>query len=192
VTSLVIETAEVFEPLLYPSRYKGAKGGRGSGKSHFFGDLWLDENVRLQLDCVCLREILKSLEFSVKKLLEQKIESHNAGAYFEVQDKRILTKQGGTTIFQGMQNHTAESIKSLEGFDRAWFAEAQNASQFSLDILRLMIEINTLGTAVLLATHNYGLLKGRDDFRRLHLSAGRLVYDGPNGNFAPAAPSAEV
>lgn len=136
MTSLVIETAEVFEPLLYPSRYKGAKGGRGSGKSHFFGDLWLEENVSKKLDCVCLREILKSLEFSVKKLLEQKIETHNAGDYFEVQDKRILTKQGGTTIFQGMQNHTAESIKSLEGFDRAWFAEAQNASQFSLDILR--------------------------------------------------------
>ncbi len=55
----------------------------------------------------------------------------------------------------------------------------------SMDILRLMIEINTLGTAVLVATHNYSLLKGKDDFRRLHLSAGRLVYDGPNGNFAP-------
>lgn len=55
----------------------------------------------------------------------------------------------------------------------------------SMDILRLMIEINTLGTAVLLATHDYSLLKGKDDFRRLHLSAGRLVYDGPNRNFAP-------
>ena len=55
----------------------------------------------------------------------------------------------------------------------------------SMDILRLMIEINTLGTAVLLATHDYSLLKGKDDFRRLHLSAGRLVYDGSNGNFAP-------
>lgn len=134
--ALVLETASVFEPLLYPARYKGAHGGRGSGKSHFFADLWLDENVRMKLDCVCLREILKSLEFSVKKLLEQKIEVNNAGAYFTVQDKRIFSKRGGTTIFQGMQNHTAESIKSLEGFDRAWFAEAQNASQFSLDLLR--------------------------------------------------------
>ena len=136
MTSLVIETAEVFEPLLYPSRYKGAKGGRGSGKSHFFGDLWLEENVSKKLDCVCLREILKSLEFSVKKLLEQKIETHNAGDYFEVQDKRILTKSGGTTIFQGMQNHNADSIKSLEGYDRAWVEEAQSLSQRSLDLLR--------------------------------------------------------
>jgi phage terminase large subunit len=40
------------------------------------------------------------------------------------------------TIFEGMQNHTAESIKSLEGFDRAWFEEAQNASDKSLTLLR--------------------------------------------------------
>jgi hypothetical protein len=29
---LKIHTAEIFEPLLQPSRYKGAWGGRGSGK----------------------------------------------------------------------------------------------------------------------------------------------------------------
>jgi phage terminase large subunit len=136
VTTLEIEYAAAFEPLLAPARYKGAYGGRGSAKSHFFADLWLDENVGEKLDCVMLREHQKSLQFSVKKLLELKIETHNAGAYFDVQDKRILSKRGGTTIFEGMQNHTAESIKSLEGFDRAWFEEAQRASQRSLDLLR--------------------------------------------------------
>ena len=35
-----------------------------------------------------------------------------------------------------MQNHTADSIKSLEGFDRAWVEEAQSLSQRSLDLLR--------------------------------------------------------
>jgi phage terminase large subunit len=39
-------------------------------------------------------------------------------------------------VFEGMQNYNAENIKSLEGFDRLWFAEAQRASQRSLDILR--------------------------------------------------------
>lgn len=133
---LRIETPEVYEPLLVPARYKGAYGGRGSGKSHFFGELWLEENVAGKFDFVCLRETLKSLEFSVKKLLESKIEAFNAGDYFEIQDRRILTKNGGVTIFEGMQNHTAESIKSLEGFDRAWFEEAQNASDKSLTLLR--------------------------------------------------------
>jgi phage terminase large subunit len=136
LSSLQIKTPEVFLPLLQPARYKGAHGGRGSGKSHNFGDLWLEENVTDKYDFVCLRETLKSLEFSVKKLLEEKISSFNAGAYFEVQDRRILSKHGGVTIFEGMQNHTADSIKSLEGFDRAWFTEAQRASEKSLTLLR--------------------------------------------------------
>lgn len=135
-TTLQIDTPRVFAPLLEPARYKGAHGGRGSAKSHFFAGLWLEENVAEKLDCVCLREHQKSLQFSVKKLLEQKIEGHNAGAYFEPQDKRILTRQGGVTIFEGMQNHTSDSIKSLEGFHRAWFEEAHRCSQRSLDLLR--------------------------------------------------------
>jgi phage terminase large subunit len=35
-----------------------------------------------------------------------------------------------------MQNHTADSIKSLEGMDCAWVEEAQSLSQRSLDLLR--------------------------------------------------------
>jgi len=136
VTTLTIETARAFKPLLYPARYKGAFGGRGSAKSHFFAGLMIEESIRMKMDCVCLREMQKSLQFSVKKLLELKIEEMGAGSYFEVQDKRILSRNGGVIIFEGMQNQTAESIKSLEAFDRAWFEEAQTASQKSLDILR--------------------------------------------------------
>jgi phage terminase large subunit len=134
--TLRIETLPVFEPLLAPARYKGAFGGRGGAKSHFFAELWLEENISQKLDYVCIREVQKSLEFSVKRLLERKIEAFNAGAYFDVQDKKITARRGGLTIFQGMQDHTAESIKSLEDFDRAWAEEAQSLSQRSLDLLR--------------------------------------------------------
>ena len=133
---LQIPTPRAFAPLLAPARYKGAHGGRGSSKSQCFAGLMIEENIYQKMDNVCLREIQKSLEFSVKKLLESKIAQMNAGDYFEVQDKRILTKQGGVIIFEGLQNHTADSIKSLEGFDRAWVEEAQSLSQRSLDILR--------------------------------------------------------
>ena len=136
MSELRIKTAEVFEPLLKPARYKGAYGGRGSGKSHFFAELWLDENVGEKKDFVCIREVQKDLQHSVKRLLELKIATFNAGYYFDVQDKKILTKQGGLTIFQGMQDHTAESIKSLEDFDRALIEEGQALSQRSLDLLR--------------------------------------------------------
>lgn len=136
MSTLVIQTPKVFEPLLQPSRYRGAWGGRGSGKSHFFAELAIEESIRRKVDIVCLREIQKSLKFSVKKLVESKIESMNAGAYFEVQQEQIKSKLGGNIIFQGMQDHTSDSIKSLEGFGIAWFEEAQSASQRSLDLLR--------------------------------------------------------
>ncbi len=86
---------------------------------------------------VCVREVQRSLAQSVKRLLEIKIEAMNAGAYFEVQEAVIKSKRGdGLIIFQGMQNHTSDSIKSLEGYDRAWCEEAQSLSQRSLDLLR--------------------------------------------------------
>ena len=142
MTELRIQVPEAFLPLEGAHRYIGAHGGRGSGKSHYFGERWLRENIEAshageRLDFVCLRETLKSLEFSVKKLLEGKIAAFNAGAYFEVQDRRIITNRTeAVTIFEGMQNHTSDSIKSLEGFRRAWFEEAQAASEKSLTLLR--------------------------------------------------------
>lgn len=86
---------------------------------------------------VCVREIQKSIEQSVKRLLEVKIEQLGVGSYFQVQDTVIKSRHGdGAIIFQGLQNHTADSIKSLEGYDCAWVEEAQSLSQYSLDLLR--------------------------------------------------------
>lgn len=136
MSALQIQTPRVFAPFLKPSRYKGAHGGRGSGKSHFFGEMLIERCIMQKTDAVCIREVQKSLGQSVKKLLEGKIEALNAGYYFEVQENRILSRNGGRMIFQGMQNHTADTIKSLEGYDIAWTEEAQSLSQRSLDMLR--------------------------------------------------------
>jgi len=136
--TLKIETPKWALPLLNQARYKGAWGGRGSGKSHLFAEMMIELHIIDQKRrSVCVREIQKSLSQSVKRLLETKIESMNAGAYFEVQDAVIKSRKGdGAIIFQGMQNHTADSIKSLEGYDCAWVEEAQSLSQTSLDLLR--------------------------------------------------------
>ncbi|MDF8361928.1 PBSX family phage terminase large subunit [Achromobacter anxifer] len=136
MTILQIQTPRAFVPLLKAARYKGVHGGRGSGKSHFFAEALVEECIRTKTDAVCLREIQKSLKFSVKKLIESKIKLLNAGDYFEVQESQIKCRNGGVIIFQGMQDHTSDSIKSLEGFKIAWFEEAQSASQRSLDLLR--------------------------------------------------------
>ena len=92
--------------------------------------------LRQGLRAVCIREVQKSLEQSVKRLLEDKIESLGVGRMFEVLEREIRTPGKGLIIFQGMQNHTADSIKSLEGYDIGWVEEAQSLSQRSLDLLR--------------------------------------------------------
>ena len=138
MTTLKIQTPRWAVPLLKPARYKGAFGGRGSGKSHCFAEMLIEAHIMDQSQSsVCVREIQKSLNQPVKRLIEHKISTMNAGAYFDVQDSVIKCKNGpGLIIFQGMQNHTADSIKSLEGYDRAWVEEAQSLSQRSLDLLR--------------------------------------------------------
>lgn len=135
---LSIPTPRWAVPLLEPARYKGIKGGRASGKSHERAEAMIEAHILDQNSAsVCIREVQKTLQQSVKRLLEAKIESLGAQQYFEVQESIIKSRHGkGLIIFQGMQNHTADSIKSLEGFDRAWVEEAQTLSQRSLDLLR--------------------------------------------------------
>ncbi len=143
MSDLDIQTAEVFLPLLTPARYKGAHGGRGSGKSHFFAELAVDEHVSQPgLRTVCIREVLKSLKESAKLLIEDKIHALGVGHLFEIQQDKIKCPGGGFIIFEGMQDKNAESIKSLEGFDRCWVEEAQTLSERSLAMLRPTIRKN--------------------------------------------------
>lgn len=85
---------------------------------------------------VCIREIQKSLKFSAKRLIEGKIRSLGVSHLFDITQTEIKRIGGtGIIIFQGMQDHTAESIKSLEGFDLALVEEAQSLSRRSLELL---------------------------------------------------------
>lgn len=134
---LTIKTAKVFEPLLHPARYKGAYGGRGSGKSHFFGEMLVETCLYERgMLAVCLREVQKTLAQSSKRLIESKIHELGVSRDFKVFNDKIETPGDGIIIFQGMQDHTADSIKSLEGFKRAWIEEAQTFSERSLSLLR--------------------------------------------------------
>lgn len=131
-------TAEVYAPLLNSARYKGAWGGRGSGKSHFFAELLIEDSMRIPgMRAACIREVQKSLKQSSKRLIEDKLQAYNLGekAGFKVYREVIETPHDGIIIFTGMQDHTADSIKSLEGFDRAWIEEAQSLSHRSLELL---------------------------------------------------------
>lgn len=134
---LKIPTARIFEPLLKPARYKGVYGGRGSGKSHFFGEL-LVETCQAERGtlAVCIREAQRTLAQSSKRLIEGKIASLGLGHGFKLFSDKIETPGDGLIIFRGLQDHTADSIKSLEGFRIAWIDEAQSLSARSLALLR--------------------------------------------------------
>lgn len=136
---LVIDTPPVFEPLLEPSRYKGCWGGRGSGKSHFFAESLIEQClIEKSTRAVCIREVQKTLKESSKRLIEDKLEAMGLGSAdgFKVFNEVVETPGDGLISFQGMQDHNAESIKSLEGYRIAWVEEAQSLSHRSLSLLR--------------------------------------------------------
>ena len=87
---------------------------------------------------VCIREVQKSLKQSAKRLLEDKLQAWDLGEDkgFKVWREVIETPGDGLITFTGMQDHTADSVKSLEGFDCAWVEEAQSLSDRSLTLLR--------------------------------------------------------
>lgn len=133
---LDMPVARAYAPLLEPARYKGAKGGRGAGRSHNFADLLIDMMLQRKRRALCLREVQKSLDQSVKQLIEDKIRQRRLTHYFKPMEASIRGPHGGRIVFQGMQNHNADSVKSLEAFDIAWVEEAHRLSQRSLDLLR--------------------------------------------------------
>jgi phage terminase large subunit len=145
VKTLKLQTARVFQPLIAPARYKGAWGGRGSGKSHFFAEKLVEDCLAEPGDsggegmrAVCIREVQKDLAQSSKLLIESKLSSLGITEAdgFKVYREAIETPGDGLMIFKGMQDYTADSIKSLEGFKRAWWEEAQTATGHSLNMLR--------------------------------------------------------
>jgi phage terminase large subunit len=117
---LKIPTAKVFEPLLTPARYKGLYGGRGSGKSHFFGELLVEicQAERGTL-AVCIREAQRTLAQSSKRLIESKIAALGVGSQFKLFNDKIETPGDGLIIFRGMQlradfQHLRRWRKSVE------------------------------------------------------------------------------
>jgi phage terminase large subunit len=148
---LDIQTARAFRPLLTPARYKAAYGGRGSGKSHFYAELAVEEALEYPgnyagegMRLICIREVQKDLSQSSKLLIEDKIAKLNLGAAdgFKIWKDRIELPKDGIIIFRGMNDYSAESAKSLERFTRAWIDEAQALSARSLSMLRPTIHRN--------------------------------------------------
>jgi phage terminase large subunit len=117
---LKIPTAKVFEPLLASTRYKGIYGGRGSGKSHFFGELLVETcQAERSTLAVCIREAQRTLAQSSKRLIEGKIASLGVGSGFKLFTDKIETPGDGLIIFRGMQYDAGKYRLMMKAKDAA-------------------------------------------------------------------------
>lgn len=133
--TLDIPTPRAFLPLLGKQRFQGAKGGRGGAKSRFFADLLVEDMISQHTRAACVREVQNSIKDSVKQLIEDSIRRFGVSHRFKITDREIVCPSTDSlAIFRGLQNHTATSIKSLEGFNRPWYEEAQSLTKRSLEL----------------------------------------------------------
>lgn len=133
--TLDIPTPRAFLPLLGKQRFQGAKGGRGGAKSRFFADLLVEDMISQHTRAACVREVQNSIKDSVKQLIEDSIRRFGVSHRFKITEREIVCPSTDSlAIFRGLQNHTATSIKSLEGFNRPWYEEAQSLTKRSLEL----------------------------------------------------------
>lgn len=116
-------------------RHKIARGGRGSAKSWSIARLLAIRGYAQPTRWLCCRETQKSIKESSHRLLADQIQALGLGSFYEVQRDAIKGPNGTEFAFAGLKDHTADSIKSYEGFDGAWIEEAHTVSERSAQVL---------------------------------------------------------
>ena len=117
------------------ARYKGAYGGRGSGKSWSFAAALIVRCGAGPERWACAREIQKTLAQSSHQLLVDTINRLNLSSHFDITDNHITGRKVDSLItFHGLK-HNPEGIKSLEGYDGVWVEEAETVGERSWKIL---------------------------------------------------------
>lgn len=121
-------------------RIKIARGGRGAGaKSHSMVSLLVQIAQNIPVDVICLREIQGSIDESVKKLIEDKIEFLGYTGWIikntSIEGPDINGKRSHF-IFKGLKDLRASTnVKGLEGYKCAFVEEAATISTESWNLL---------------------------------------------------------
>jgi phage terminase large subunit len=122
---------------LEPARYKGAHGGRGSGKSHFFAEQLVEDSLYHKgLLSVCLREVQQTLKHSSKRLIEKKLVDFGWAVSSGCFGSHTDARRWHHSLSWAWPITRPSPSSRLEGFGRAWFEEAQTLSLRSLTLLR--------------------------------------------------------
>lgn len=130
-----IDLPDYAQCLFQPSRYKVLYGGRGGAKSWAIAIALLTIGMNRSIRVLCARELQVSIADSVHKLLSDIIHNNpGMAAFYEVQAKVIIGKNGTEFAFKGLK-HNSNEIKSYEGVDYCWIEEAQAVSDKSWELL---------------------------------------------------------
>lgn len=122
-----------------PVRHRALHGGRGSAKSHGFARALLVRGFMKPERILCAREIQKSIEGSVKTLLDDLIPQMgfgptNGDGFFHSLQYEIRGRNGTDFSFAGLRTNV-ESVKSTEGITIGYVNEARTVSQNSIKVL---------------------------------------------------------
>lgn len=117
-----------------PVRYRVARGGRGSAKTHSYARALILKAAEQPLRIGNYREIQKSIRDSVKRVLDDQIAEMGLKDFFASTDSEIRGLNGSLFIFNGLRTNP-DAVKSTEGLDLAVVWEANRVSQRSLDLL---------------------------------------------------------
>lgn len=120
--------------LTHKARFKVAHGGRGGAKTTSFAKALLTLAMKMPLRVLCAREYQNSLADSVYKILCDIIRANDLEGFFTILHDSIRAANGGEFRFMGIMTNPTK-IKSFEGVDICWIAEAANISEEAFDIL---------------------------------------------------------
>lgn len=123
--------------LYEPAEIKVVYGGRGKGATWGIADALLVLGTKRPLRWLCARETMESIAESTHATLASRIIALGMQGEYEVQQSRILSRRWATGkesndplagrygfSFAGLHGN-AEGLKSYEGYDGCWLAEAQ-------------------------------------------------------------------
>lgn len=133
-----VEILEAFKPLLdFPSvyTYYVYSSGRGCGKSYGIGQALIIRSAMRRIRILCIREVQKSLNESVKALLESLIVNMGLENLFTIKHDSIECVNGSRFLFMGMREANAVNVKSIADIDITWIEEAEAFTKRSWELL---------------------------------------------------------
>jgi phage terminase large subunit len=125
----------VFEPPRGALRYRGAYGGRGSGKSFNFAKMAAIWGACEPLRILCARELQDSIKESFHAELKNAIASESwLSSVYDVGIDYLRCKNGTEFLFKGLR-HNIGSIKSTAQLDLCIVEEAEDVPEASWQAL---------------------------------------------------------